>query len=53
MGVEDGFVDVWPELFQHEVGAVDDVAGEPLLADLGPGAVSGGVVEGRGAGGGA
>ncbi len=46
VGVEDFFVDVGPELFEGEVGGVDEVAGEPLLADFGPGAVFGGVVEG-------
>ena len=46
MGVEYFLVDVGPELFEGEVGAVDDVTGEPLLADFGPGAVLGGVVEG-------
>ena len=51
--VEEFFVDVGPELFEGEVGGVDDVAGEPLLADFGPGAVLGGVVEGGYAGGGA
>lgn len=52
-GVEELVVDVGPELFEGEVGAVDDVAGEPLLADLGPGAVLGGVVESGDTGGGA
>jgi hypothetical protein len=51
VGVEDFFVDVGPELFEGEVGGVDDIAGEPLLSDLGPGAVFGGVVESGDAGG--
>ena len=38
-------VDVGPEFLEGEVGAVDDAAGEPLLADFGPGTVLGGVVE--------
>jgi hypothetical protein len=46
VGVEELLVDVGPKLFEDEVGAVDEVAGEPLLADLGPCAVVGGVVEG-------
>ena len=45
VGVEDSLVDVGPKLFVEEVEAVDDVAGEPLLSDLGPGAVFGGVVQ--------
>src|SRR5580704_17772246 len=45
--VEDRVVDVRPELFEGEVGAVDEAAGEPLLTDFGPGAVLGGVVERR------
>ncbi len=47
VSMEELLVDVGPELFEGEVGGVDEVAGEPLLADLGPGAVVGGVVEGR------
>ena len=43
--VEDRVVDVGPEFLEGEVGAVDDAAGEPLLADFGPGTVLGGVVE--------
>ena len=44
-------VDIGPELFEGEVGAVNEAACEPLLADFGPGAVFGGVVEGGDAGG--
>ncbi len=47
--MEDCLVDIGPELFQHKVGAVDQVAGEPLLADLGPRAVLRRVVERRNA----
>ena len=43
--VEDRVVDIGPELFEGEVGAVNEAACEPLLADFGPGAVFGGVVE--------
>jgi hypothetical protein len=51
LGVEERVVDIGPELFEGKVGAIDEAAGEPLLADFGPGAVFGGVVEGRDAGG--
>ena len=44
--MEELVVDIGPELFEGEVGAVDEATGEPLLADFGPGAVLGGVVEG-------
>ena len=49
--MEDRVVDVGPELFEGKVGAVDDAAGEPLLANFGPGAIFGGVVERGDAGG--
>jgi len=45
VSVEDGLVYVGPELLIEEVEAVDDVAGEPLLTDFGPGAVFRGVVQ--------
>ena len=46
MGVEDVFVGGGPPLFPPEVEAVDEVAGEPLLTDLGPGLILLGVPEG-------
>ena len=48
--MEDVFVDVWPVLFPEEVEAVDDVTGEPFLADFGPGLIVLGVLEGGDAG---
>lgn len=53
MSVEDSFVHIGPELFIEEVKAVDEVAGKPLLAYLGPCAISGGIVECGGTRGGA
>ena len=50
MGVEDVFVGGGPPLFPPEVEAVDEVAGEPLLTDLGPGLILFGVPEGGEAG---
>ncbi len=44
--MEDLFVDAGPPLFPPEVKAVDEVAGEPLLPDLGPGLVLLRIVEG-------
>ena len=46
VGVEDLLVDVRPVLFPEEVEAVNEVAGEPLLTDLGPGLILLGVIEG-------
>jgi len=43
--VEDSLVDVGPVLFPKEVEAVDEVTGEPSLADFGPGAVVRGIIE--------
>jgi len=51
LGVKELVVDVGPEFFEGEVGGVDDVAGEPSLANFGPGAVLGGIVEAGDAGG--
>ena len=53
LSVEQGLVDVGPELFDVEQGVVKDDVGGPALAGLGPGVVLAGVVEvgdaGRGA----
>ena len=43
--MEDSLVDVGPVLFPKEVEAVDEVTGEPSLADFGPGAVVRGIIE--------
>lgn len=43
--VEDVSVGGGPPLFPPEVEAVDEVAGEPLLPDLGPGLILFGVPE--------
>ena len=43
--VEYVFVGGGPPLLPPEVEAVDDVAGEPLLTDLGPGLILFGVPE--------
>ena len=48
--VEYVFVGGGPPLLPPEVEAVDDVAGEPLLTDLGPGLILFGVPESRQAG---
>src|ERR1700722_7524931 len=48
---EHSLVDVGPVLFPEEVEAVDQVAGEPSLADFGPGAVVRGIIEAAYAGG--
>ena len=45
VGVKDALVHVGPELFVEEVEAVDDIARKPLLTNLGPGSVCGGIVE--------
>src|SRR5579862_9735864 len=50
VGVEDLLVDVRPVLFPEEVEAVNEVAGEPLLTDFGPGLILLGVIEGGDAG---
>ena len=48
--MEDVFVCGGPPLFPPEVEAVDEVAGEPALADFGPGAIFRGVIEAADAG---
>ena len=46
LSVKNSFVDIWPVLFPEEVETVYEVAGEPLLTNLGPGLVLLRVVEG-------